>query len=219
VQTVPVVVTRGHYLERVDGRLELRSGDSAAGVSLNIADVQRRSRQGRGLALAKACGIRPGLRVLDGMAGFGLDGSTLAALGCSVLMVERDPLLYTLLEDAVVRLLASGVVSGEIELRHGDVREVLAEGRTFDTVYLDPMFPERAKAALPRRSAQLLEDLIGAADADLVGIVEDALVCAEQRVVVKRRRHDPAARQRPDWQIVGRSVRFDVYRGAAPAGG
>jgi 16S rRNA (guanine1516-N2)-methyltransferase len=87
-------------------------------------------------------------------------------------------------------------------------------GDEFDTVYLDPMFPPRDKTALPRKSAQVLGDLLGESDVDLRDVVPAAAQRARRRVVVKRRRHD-ATCLKPDWQIVGRSVRFDVYRGIA----
>jgi 16S rRNA (guanine1516-N2)-methyltransferase len=204
----------GYAIERVDGRLELRARDDAAGVYLDLDDVGRRLRQGRKLALAKACGARPGLRVLDGMAGLGLDGITLAMLGCHVLMVERDPQLFVLLQDAIARARAGVAFALSIQCREGDVRDVLAGRNEFDTVYLDPMFPPRDKAALPRKSAQVLGDLLGASNEDLRDLLSTAIARARQRVVVKRRRHDATWLQ-PDWQILGRSVRFDVYRGAA----
>lgn len=205
-----------YTIERVDGRLELRAGGESHGVYLKLDDLRRRLRQGRGLALAKACGVRPRLRVLDGMAGFGLDGITLAALGCDVWMVERDPLLFTLLEDAIARARESVPIPGTIECSEGDVRDVLAAGDAFDAIYLDPMFPSRDKAALPRKSAQVLADLIGVDDGDLADVVSRATPLARKRVVVKRRRHDVTLAV-PDWQIFGRSVRFDVYKGTAVA--
>jgi len=208
---------RGSYrLLRVNGRLELCAGDDASGICLRIDDVERRVRQGRKLALARACGVRAGLRVLDGMAGLGLDGMTLATLGCDVLMVERERLLAELLVDAIERVRGRIDIAGNAAHRLADVREVLKEGHRFDTVYLDPMFPARDKHALPRKSAQVLSALLGAADDDLPAIVADSIPLAA-RVVVKRRRHD-AAIGRPDWQILGRSVRFDVYRGSAAVG-
>jgi 16S rRNA (guanine1516-N2)-methyltransferase len=206
-----------YSLVRDHGRLVLRDAHAPSGVfvSLDVADVRRRIRQGRRLAVAKACGVRRGLCVLDAMAGFGLDGITLAALGCRVLMVERDPLLYALLEDAVARAGAE-LQLGSIECRRGDVREVLGTPNAFDTIYLDPMFPERSSSALPRMSAQLLADYVGPPDHDLAGLIAQSCGAARQRVVVKRRRLDPAVAS-PDWQIVGRSVRFDVYRGSSPS--
>ena len=86
-------------VERVRGRLCLRARDGGRGVCLDIEDVRRRLKQGRQLALAKACGVRPDWAVLDAMAGLGLDGITLAALGCRVTMVERDPSLFAMLEE------------------------------------------------------------------------------------------------------------------------
>ena len=207
----------GFALQRADGALRLVGPDAAPGVHLDVADVQRRLRQGRRLALAKACGVgRERIRVLDAMAGFGLDGITLACLGCDVVMVERNALLAELLYDAIARVRAKIEIAGSIDARRGDVRDVLAEARAFDCVYFDPMFPERDKAALPRRSAQMLAQLIGPADDDLHELIGEALPLATRRVVVKRRRLDPVLAG-IDWQIVGRSVRFDVYRGRAPA--
>jgi 16S rRNA (guanine1516-N2)-methyltransferase len=204
----------GYTIERIDGRLALCARDAGARVYLDLDDVQRRLRQGKKLALAKACGVRPGLRVLDGMAGLGLDGITLAMLGCDVLMVERDPQLFVLLQDAIARARADVSFALSIECREGDVRDLLAGRDEFDTLYLDPMFPPRDKAALPRKSAQVLGELLGASDEDLRELVAAATARARGRVVVKRRRHDATWLQ-PDWQIVGRSVRFDVYRGTA----
>ena len=76
------------------------------------------------------------------------------------------------------------------------------------------MFPERSSSALPRMSAQLLAQYVGPPDDDLAGLIAQSRRAARQRVVVKRRRLDPVVAS-PDWQIVGRSVRFDVYRGSA----
>jgi 16S rRNA (guanine1516-N2)-methyltransferase len=200
-------------LQRVDGRLELRQPGDEAGICLVIDDVRRRLRQGSKLAIARACGVRPRLRVLDGMAGLGLDGIALATLGCDVVMIERDPMLFALLEDAVVRARAELPLSGEIECRNDDTWDVIEAGAVYDTIYLDPMFPARDKHALPRKSAQVLADLLGENSDDLLGLIARSKPVARGRVVVKRRRHDPVLAA-PDWQILGRSVRFDIYRGS-----
>jgi 16S rRNA (guanine1516-N2)-methyltransferase len=202
-------------VQRIDGRLQLCERDAPHGACLDIDDVRRRLRQGRKLALAKACGARPALRVLDAMAGFGLDGITLAALGCDVVMIEHEPQLFALLEDALARARRELDLSGRVECREGDVNDVFDRGDTFDTVYLDPMFAPRDKSALPGRSAQLLAQLAHPPD-DLAQVLARARGVARARVVLKRRRHD-ATLAEPDWRILGRSVRFDVYRGAAPA--
>jgi 16S rRNA (guanine1516-N2)-methyltransferase len=202
-----------YELKRIAGRLQLCAPGARAGISLDIDDVRRRVRQRGKLALAKACG-GAGTTILDATAGFGADGIALAAIGATVLMVERDASLFALLEDAVARACAELPMRGSIECRHADARDVLAAGERFDTIYFDPMFPVRRKSALPRKSAQWLAAWVGAPDDDLRGLIAAAGLCARSRVVVKRRRHDPVV-DAPTWQIVGRSVRFDVYRGAA----
>jgi 16S rRNA (guanine1516-N2)-methyltransferase len=105
---------------------------------------------------------------------------------------------------------------GAIQCHHGDVRELLAPVDSFDTIYLDPMFPEQGNSALPRKSAQLLAQRLGAADTDLYELLARSIPMVRGRVVVKRRRH-AAGVATADWQIVGRTVRFDVYRGSAAA--
>ena len=46
--------------------------------------------------------------------------------------------------------------------------------------------------------------------------LQTALVSARDRVVIKRRVHDPVLGA-ADWQIIGRAVRYDVYRGGVSA--
>jgi len=208
-------MTTDCVLERRNGRLWLRAhdADAATGVCLNIDDVRRRLKQGKQLAVAKACGVRAGWSVLDAMAGLGLDGITLAALGCRVTMVERDPLLLAMLEDAAAESRRRLEV-GAIEIIAADVRSLTIETGRYDAIYLDPMFPLRTDSALPRKAAQLLARHVGPADDDLPALLQRLQGLAANRVVLKRRRRDPVVAT-PDWQIDARSVRFDVYRASA----
>jgi 16S rRNA (guanine1516-N2)-methyltransferase len=198
--------------------LALRAAGARRGVSLDLVELRWRLAQGRRLALARAVGARAGLRVLDGMAGFGLDGLTLAVLGCEVDLVESHAVMAALLEDACAR--ARPMMAerrGRAHVHHGDVTTVLAAGH-WDVVYLDPMFPETARHALPKQRMQLLRAVAHGPpdDAGLAGIVEEARGRALERVVVKRRRRDPVLPGTvTDWDIRGRTVRFDVYRGTS----
>jgi 16S rRNA (guanine1516-N2)-methyltransferase len=194
--------------------LELRVGSVRdKGAWVDAPEVRRRIRQTP--ELVRACGIRPGMRVLDAMAGWGLDGLVLAAAGARVTMVEREPLVQALQEDLVRRLEIGGV-----ESLRGDGFLLLEERPDFDVVYLDPMFPERGKQALPGKRMQYLAALIGADGATegragerpLEVWIARAIEVARHRVVVKRRLRDHAGLA-PDWQIRGRSIRYDVYRG------
>ena len=113
------------HLERDSSGLQLQKSGERGGVGLSERDLQRRLRQGKRLLLARACAAGPGVSVLDATAGFGLDGLTLSALGCSVTLCERHPMVYELLEDAAHRLGSGALARGEIELMEADAREVL----------------------------------------------------------------------------------------------
>jgi 16S rRNA (guanine1516-N2)-methyltransferase len=198
----------GALLWAVDDHLELRfAGERGPGAWVTEAEVGRRVRQAP--ELLRACAVRPGDRVLDAMAGWGLDGLVLAGAGARVVMVEREPLLQVLQEDLIRRL-----DRYDVESSLGNGFLWLREESGYDVIYLDPMFPERNKRALPGKRLQYLGRLVGAAEQDrpLAEWIDRAIECAVQRVVVKRRLHDPALAE-PDWQIRGRSIRYDVYRG------
>ena len=78
------------------------------------------------------------------------------------------------------------------------------------------MFGEHPKTAMPAKPMQVLAGMVGEmAKGEIVELIDEARCIASARVVVKRRA-SAAALGRPDWQIRGRSVRFDVYRPALP---
>ncbi|MDE0007342.1 MAG: class I SAM-dependent methyltransferase [Gammaproteobacteria bacterium] len=194
----------------------------AGGVTVRIAgrtlrfddrEVQRRAKQGRRGALARACGAQPGVSVHDALAGWGTDGLLLAMLGCRVHMTEAHPDVCAALA-ARVRASALLPSCAVPTWACGDARECWHE-RRFDVVYLDPMFGDHPSGALPALRMQALAALADEmGDDELAQMLAAARKSAASRVVVKRRRRAPAVAP-PDWRILGRSVRFDVYRGRA----
>jgi 16S rRNA (guanine1516-N2)-methyltransferase len=180
---------------------------------MELPDVRRRVRQGRRLALARACEARPGLRVHDALAGWGTDGLVLAALGCRVHLSESNVEVHRIL-DSRLRVEAERLLvarADSISWAHEDARDRWRTGADFDVVYLDPMFGEHPKTALPAKHMQVLASLSGDMSAgEIVELIEAAGRVASSRVVVKRRASAEAL-GRPDWQIRARSVRFDVY--------
>ena len=179
---------------------------------IQLPDIRRRVRQGRRLALVRACDARPGLRVHDALAGWGTDGLVLAALGCRVHLSERNAEVHRILDSRLRAESARWLRTPDaISWEHEDARDRWRTGGDFDVVYLDPMFGEHPKTALPAKRMQVLADLAGEMPvAAIVELIEQARCVASSRVVVKRRA-SAAALGRPAWQVRGRSVRFDVY--------
>lgn len=199
----------GYYLWLADQVLALCHGARRGRVFVALEELERRSLQGG--ALARACGVRQGesLDVLDVMAGWGVDSLVLAARGCRVRMVETHAALAALAEDLVRR---SGCAGADVV--QGDGMAALEASPPVDVVYLDPMFPDRSKDALPGKRLQWLADLTAPDPRPLETWLRVAADRARRRVVLKRRRRDPAVLT-PDWQISGRTVRYDVFRGRA----
>lgn len=176
------------------------------GVWVTLPELERRA--ARGVELVRACGATGTPRqILDPMAGWGVDALVLAGHGCEVSLVERHPALWALQWDLIRR---SGLTVASS--RCADGLAALDGTRTWDVVYLDPMFPLRSKKALPGKRMQWLAELARPDPRPETVWVERARSVARERVVLKRRRRDPVLLA-PDWQIIGRTVRYDVYRG------
>ncbi|MEM6432042.1 MAG: class I SAM-dependent methyltransferase, partial [Deinococcota bacterium] len=191
---------------------------------MGSSEVLRRLAGGKSQDLAKAVGIhssrgkgQPLPYVLDATAGLGRDSFVLAHLGCRVQMVERHPLIATLLADGLARGRQhphTASVTARLSLVQADARDVLRSlthhpDITYPTViYLDPMYPATNKGALPKKEMQVLRQLLGADD--VTGLLEHALAVKDTRIVVKRPKHAPST-PKPNTSFKGKQTRFDVY--------
>lgn len=181
------------------------------------AEQRSRIRGGRRQPLARAVGLprKPDAAVLDATGGLGRDAFTLAALGAQVTLVERQPLVVELLRDAQRRARQSddaAMVEAADRLRilGSDALDVGRSQGPFDAVYLDPMYPEDGKSALPQKEMQLLRELAGD-DPDAAALLEHVRGLSP-RVAVKRPSKAPwLGDARPDGVIEGTQARFDLY--------
>ncbi len=194
------------YLFCDRGELLLCRGDDRRGVGVTGGGQSRRSK-GK-FALGQAVGSPGnGNRVVDATAGLGGDLLMLRGRGYQVQGYECNPVLWALL-DSYLRV--QGIT--DVELHLADSMTAMREGTlaTAQVIYLDPMFPEEHKRALPGKSMQYLRELLPEPAEDAADMVAAACQVATDRVVLKRRRRDPII-GKPSWQIKGSSVRFDVY--------
>ena len=150
---------------------------------------------------------RYGKRVLDLSAGLGIDAVFLAQLGFSVVAVERNPLIWLSLNEALKQSQL------DIEFVFGEALSVLAESKIeADIIYFDPMFPEKSKSALPRQEMVFFKKLVGG-DEDSVAVLQKSLQQqGVKRVVVKRPLKAPFLGERkPQSSLKGKLIRFDIY--------
>lgn len=183
------------------------------------ADHRRQFGGGRGQMVAKAVGLKPGVcpLVLDATAGLGGDSFVLACLGAGLLLQERNPVVYALLNDGLLRAKAASVGDPELapifarmQLLPAQVDSTFAM-QTADVVFLDPMFPTREKSAAVKKEMTAFHSLVGE-DGDQDLLFAQAMQAARYRVVVKRPRKAPyLANEKPALEIAGKSSRFDIY--------
>lgn len=183
-----------------------------------------RSARARQEKLVRACGVLQdeAPRVLDATPGLGMDAWLLAACGAEVILCEQNPVTFLLLLDAWQRAReAQPEVAARLQLHWVDscafLQALPVADVLFSAVYLDPMYPERGKAALGAASLRLLAELNAHAGLphDEVGrLFAAARGAPTRRVVLKRPRKValPAGLPRPGHSLDGRSTRFDVWR-------
>ena len=160
---------------------------------------------------------------IDATAGFGEDSLLLAAAGFEVHLFERDETIAALLEDGLARAAEDSRLAGIVSRMHltcGDSLNALREiahgdGNAPDMVYLDPMFPARAKSASVKKKFQVLHHL--EAPCQQEEELLRAAVCAGPRKVVVKRPAKGAllAGMKPGYSIAGKAVRYDVFTPAS----
>ena len=103
--------SNSHDLQLIfhDDLVELYDRQLNTNISIDFLKGALAHRQqfggGRGQAIAKAIGLKSGVTpsVLDTTAGMAGDAFVLATLGCSITLLEKSPIIFALIEDAVQR--------------------------------------------------------------------------------------------------------------------
>lgn len=170
-------------------------------------------------------GGRLGLRLLDLTAGLAIDSVFLAQLGFTVTALERNPLIFLALEQALAQykqqqqLLSSDYPDLALDFQYSSAQDFLnATSPDFDVIYFDPMFPQKTKSALPRQEMVFFKNLVGS-DLDADQVLQQALnMPGVKRVVVKRPLKAPCIGDvKPQHTLEGKLIRFDIYNKAIHA--
>lgn len=195
-------------------------------ISIDFAEGKSQHRRlhggGKGQDIAKAIGLHKisNPNVIDLTAGMGGDAFVLATLGANITMIERNPIVHALLNDALSRAqLKDDAELQEILNRLSLVKQnskeyldQLSESEYPDVIYLDPMFPSRTKSAQVKKEMQFFHDIVGSDD-DSAEVFLSALNKAKKRIVVKRPRLAEKITESvlPAFDIIGKSTRYDIY--------
>lgn len=176
---------------------------------------------GKSQLLAKACAIKKAnaSTVIDATAGFGSDAFVLASLGLKVVLIERNPIIGALLEDAILRASHHPTITHiaqNMQLHIGQATDLIPQLQRADIIYLDPMYPPQKKSALVKKELRMIRDLVGD-DEDSETLFNTAYQHAAKVVVKRAKSSPPISSLRPDHTYEGQRSRFDVYAtGHAP---
>lgn len=155
------------------------------------------------------------LTAIDATAGLGQDSFLLAAAGFSVHMYEQDPIIATLLRDALQQANHNPNLFPITKRMHlheeNSILALQTITETPDVIYLDPMFPARTKSAAVKKKFQLLHELEHPCENEEV-LLQAAEALHPRKIVVKRMLKGPClAQKKPSYSLKGKSIRYDCY--------
>lgn len=166
--------------------------------------------------LLKACGIKnkDKIKVLDCTAGFAKDTFTIASNNCEVVAVEKNKIIFSLIENAIKRGNKNQYIKSILDnitfLNMDSIDFLENTDQMFDCIYLDPMFEEAKKSRLVKKNMQIFHKLTDNSDNEK--LFHLSIKHASKRVVVKRALYDNfLVDKKPSYQVKEKTVRFDVY--------
>lgn len=159
--------------------------------------------------LGRALGIQQDQTVMDLSCGTGKDSSLFLYWGLRVKAIERHPLVYLLLKDALRMALADPKwkeqFGGSFELYFGEATDFIGEKAS--AFYFDPMFGEEKKSsAKSRKEMEFFKQYVGG-DLDAWNVVQKILT-TNKRLILKRPLHEkiPVAQNCLVWK--GKSIKY-----------
>ena len=164
--------------------------------------------------LKKAIGKtdRP-LRILDATAGLLGDSMIMLALGHSVTAYEQSKILFSMLNNALNQLPETDPNLLNFKLINSNVCETNFNEKSFDVIYFDPMYPEDKASSARRSDLKKINSIL-----EIEGLASDPESTftylrniPNTKLIVKRPLKADAFKGSINYQVLGKSVRFDIY--------
>jgi 16S rRNA (guanine1516-N2)-methyltransferase len=164
--------------------------------------------------LKKALGKKKdSLTILDGTAGFLSDTLIFLALGHKVIACEQSKILCMLLNDAISRARKELIFLKNLVLAHGNAIDIYKNARNIDLIYLDPMYPDSKNNAARSGSMNDIKNIL---EIETIKNLEDQIFFdfkkqEFKKIVLKRPIKSKIIDTNLNYQVKGKSTRFDVY--------
>jgi 16S rRNA (guanine1516-N2)-methyltransferase len=163
--------------------------------------------------LLKAIGPPNKQIIIDATTGFARDAFLMASRGFKILMFEKNPLIYLLIENALTNcetIKAKDIIMN-MQLIGRDFLKHAAKIKA-DIIYLDMMFPKNNKNAKVKKEMQLLQYCCPAED-NIAEMLTSAYKIAKEKVILKRPLNSELdLPMQPNYVISGSKISFNIFK-------
>lgn len=165
--------------------------------------------------LLKACKLNQEMSVIDGTAGFGIDGLILASTGARVTLIEQNPIVFLMLIFEKIKMSQHKnwqKLMERITIVFGDSNKIINDGVKHDLIYLDPMFPNGSYKGAVNKNMQILHLMVNPPNSDDELKLFNTAIAKCDKLVIKRPLSAPNfADKSPNQSFNNEVIRFDVY--------
>ena len=125
--------------------------------------------------------------ILDCTGGFARDAAILASLGNNVTLIDRNPVIMSLLIDAREKIKSDDIryIFSRIKIRFGNCIEFIRNtSKHFDYIYFDFMFNIN-KSALPSKNEQFLREIVKNDINENIDIIHETIQRVKSKIIIK----------------------------------
>tara|TARA_B100001996_G_scaffold380276_1_gene367450 strand:+ start:510 stop:1244 length:735 start_codon:yes stop_codon:yes gene_type:complete len=152
------------------------------------------------------------LNILDCTAGMLQDALLFLSLGHQVTALEQSKILFHLLQDGIRRS-DDQTIFKKLDLINTNACSYAVQAKNFDVIYFDPMYPSTKKNALGSGKLEYIEKILEteSLDNDPLEDFEVLQLIPSKKMVVKRPIKAKPFSLKINYQVLGKTTRFDVY--------
>ena len=173
-------------LHKTNDGYELRDDEKNMKMSLSFDDYSKIILENKKHQLNKIFKAK-NLSILDCTGGFARDAAILASLGNNITLIERNPLIMSLLVDAKEKIKIDDIryIFSRIKSRFGNCIDFIRNtNKHFDYIYFDFMFNTN-KSALPSKNEQFLRKIVKNDINENIDIINETIQRVRSKIIIK----------------------------------
>ena len=154
------------------------------------------------------------LFIFDATAGLLSDTMIFLSLGHKVVAVEQSKILFCLVNDAIQRARDKIPHLNNLEFLNDNSQLVYKkQDKVFDAIYLDPMYPIIKKSTKKRGSINNIKQILEIENlaSDEEEIIDIFMKYNYKKIIVKRPLKSEKKYSNINYQVKGKTTRFDIY--------